>query len=228
MSENESIAIKEELQSEVSNVELTAMNVNVTSDADYVSAGELTKEIKRMQKKVEEYWKPIYENAYSAYKAVNEHKKEMLDPLKKAEGILKQKLSEYSMKKQREQREKEEALRKLAIQEMEKKLAEAAEAEKRGDTESAEYAMAEAEVYESASAIAMAPAAKPKADGISTSKSWEIVSIDERLVPVTLNGVVLRKVDESAIKRLIKLTKGQIVIPGVTFKETESISVRTA
>ena len=39
--------------------------------------------------------------------------------------------------------------------------------------------------------------------------------------------VVIRPVDEKAVARLIKMSKGQIKIPGIEYKETVSVSIRT-
>jgi len=65
-----------------------------------------------------------------------------------------------------------------------------------------------------------------KVDGISYSDSYEIQEIDITKLPKELNGVILVKPDESAIKNLIKLAKGNIEIPGVKFKEEKTIRAK--
>ena len=77
------------LNKEASLIEQKASSVAVTNDAEYAAAGELTKAVKQMQKKVKEYWEPLRVNAKAAYDEVLSHKKEMLDPLEAAEKILK-------------------------------------------------------------------------------------------------------------------------------------------
>ena len=62
--------------------------------------------------------------------------------------------------------------------------------------------------------------------GISSQDDYIVTITDESLVPVTLNGIILRKVDEGAIKRLVKLAKGNIEIPGVKIEKTKIINVR--
>ena len=62
-----------------------------------------------------------------------------------------------------------------------------------------------------------------KIDGISYTDSYTIDKIDLKLLPKELNGVILIKPDESAIKKLIKLTKGKIEIPGVKFTHSKTI-----
>ena len=83
------------LNKEASLIEQKASSVAVTNDAEYAAAGELTKAVKQMQKKVKEYWEPLRVNAKAAYDEVLSHKKEMLDPLEAAEKILKGKMGSY-------------------------------------------------------------------------------------------------------------------------------------
>ena len=174
------------LTQEASLIEKQASSVAVTNDAEYAAAGDLTKAVKKMQKKVKDYWEPMRVNAKAAYDEVLAHKKEMLDPLEAAEKILKGKMGDYSMEKERKRRAQEEAMRKLAEQEMNRKLEEAARAEAAGDTAGAEFAMVEAEVMEGVSISGSIQAQTPKAAGVSQSKTWEIVSIDSSKVPFPL------------------------------------------
>lgn len=63
----------------------------------------------------------------------------------------------------------------------------------------------------------------PKIKGVSSQDTWEIKEIDLEKLPKTLLGVALVKVDESAIKKLIKASKGKIEIPGVTYSKNKII-----
>lgn len=212
---------------EVSLIEQRAEAIVVASDDQYAFAGELTKQVKQMSQKVTEYWEPMRKSTYEAYKSVTDHKKEMLDPLASAEKILKKKMGAYAMQKERERREREEELRRQAEAEMNRKLEEAAKAEREGDAVGAEFAMAEAEVMENVATTAAIKAEAPTAKGVSTSKTWKITHIDSLEVPTHVQGVEIRPVDEKAVLRLIKATKGKIQIPGVTYEEDVTISVRS-
>ena len=216
-----------ELNSEASLIEQQASSVTITNDEDYSIAGGLTKSVKKMQKKVKDYWEPMRVNAKAAYDEILSHKKEMLDPLESAEKILKRKMADYSMEKERERKAREEAMKRLAEEEMKRKLEEAALAEQEGDELGVEAAMAEAEVMESVSLSASVSPNAPKADGVSQSRTWRITEIDGDVVPVVFGGVEIRPVDEKAVLRLIRDTKGTVKIPGVRYEETVSISVRT-
>jgi predicted ribosome quality control (RQC) complex YloA/Tae2 family protein len=213
------------LDSEVSLIEKEAASVVVASDDGFALAGELTKQVKQMQKQVTDYWEPMRKSTYDAYAAVNQHKKQMLDPLMSAEKILKEKMGAYSKERERILREQEEDRRKAAEVEMNRKLAEAVEAEASGDAIGAEMAMAEAEVMEGVS-ISSAPSQAPKAKGVTQTKTWKIKRIDSEKVPISFAGIELRPVDEKLVLQLIKASKGNIVIPGVEYEEDVIIGIR--
>ena len=97
---------------------------------------------------MEEYWEPLRQSTYEAYQNVLTRKKEMVEPLKSAEKILKGKIGTFQLEQERIRREQEEAMRKAAQEEADRKLAEALEAQANGDVVGAEYAMAEAEVMD--------------------------------------------------------------------------------
>lgn len=217
----------ESLGREASLIERRAESVLVTSDAEFASAGDLLKEIKRMQKKVKDYWEPMRVTAKAGYDEVLAHKKEMLDPLESAEKMLKAKMGAYSDEVKEKARKQEESMRQMARQEMERKLEEATEAEAAGDTDGAEFALAEAEVMENVSCGGFSRAKPPKASGVYGSKSWEIVSVDSSSVPVSFDGIEIRPVDMKAVMRIIKASKGTVQIPGIKYEEKTTISVRS-
>ena len=215
------------LDQKVSLIEQQASSVVVASEEGFAYAGELTKQVKEMQKQVTEYWEPMRKSTYDAYTAVNQHKKQMLDPLASAEKILKRKMGDYTMEQERLRREREEAMRKAAEAEMARKLDEAAEAESRGDAAGAEFAMAEAEVMEGVAVGGSIQPQAPKVKGVSRTKTWKITKIDSEKVPISLNGMELRPDDEKLVHQLNKASKGKISIPGVEYKEDVIISVRS-
>ena len=146
-----------------------------------------------------------------------------------ADDIGKTKVNEYSAEQEHKRREQEEAMRRLAQAEIDRHLNEAAEAEANGDAVGAEYAMAEAEMMEGVSIAGGVQHQTPKVKGISQSKTWEICEseCDWSKVPVSLIGIELRPVDKAAVLRLIKMSKGQVEIPGIKFRETYTTSVST-
>ena len=204
-----------------------ASEMIVESDDDYRVAGEEMKRNKWLQKQVTDYWEPLRVSAKASYDAVLARRKEMLDPLKNAEDALKNKTNAFMRKKEEERRAREAALRKQAEEAAARKLEEAAAAEEAGDEYGAEYAMAEAEMMESAANTASVKSVAPSVDGIRHTKTWVIdeEKCDWSKVPVSVAGVELRPVDKGAVKRLIKAAKGNINIPGVVFTESYTTAV---
>ncbi len=213
------------LDREVSLIEKKASAVVVASDADFIFAAELTKQVKQMQAQVTEYWEPMRKSTYDAYTSVNKHKKQMLAPLASAEKILKKKMGDYTVAQELQCREREAAMRREAEAEMNRKLDEAAQAEAAGDVAGYEAAMVEAEVMEGVSLSGSVQVAVSKTKGVSRTKTWKIKSIDSAKVPVSFAGMELRPVDEKLVLQLIKASKGKIAIPGVEYEEDFVISV---
>ena len=79
---------------------------------------------------------------------------------------------------------------------------------------------------EAAMSYSIPAAAKPKVAGVSYTKDWEIVSLNDAAVPVTFNGAVLRPVDRGAVMSLIRSSKGSVKIPGVEYRETVNTRFR--
>lgn len=215
-----------ELRKQVTKTEEIANNIVIANDNDYEYAAEQVKVVKGAVKTVEEYWEPMRLSAYGAYQSVLEHKKEMIDPLKNAEKIIKTKISGYLKAKEEERRRKEEELRRLAMIEAEKKMAEAMEAEVAGDVTGAEIAMEEAVIMESVAETAVVYKQEKSVKGVSKTKAWQITSIDAENVPISLSGMTLRPVDEKAVMRLIKASGGTVNIPGIKYEETVNVRVR--
>ena len=115
-------------------------------------------------------------------------------------------------------------MRRAAEAESQRILDEAARLEQEGRGADAEAALTDAEIMEGAGRMAFVPGGVPKAKGVSTGKDWEIVSISDKEVPLSINGAMLRPVDQAAVMRLIRATKGTITIPGIVYKEVAKMS----
>ena len=215
-----------ELANEVSYIEKKAGEVVIRDNDDYELAGEFGKELKRKAAQVTEFFKPMKEQAHQAHKAICDREKAVLAPLSNAERVIKAKMSAYVTEQERKHKEQEEALRRAAEAERERLLAEAVQAESDGDSEAAEIAMADAVVMDEATRYTIPEAEKPKVSGVSASKDWQITMIDDSVVPIEFAGMELRPVDDKAVLRLIRASKGRIKIPGVEYKEVAKMSFR--
>ena len=216
------IVDEQQLSRDVTDIEFQAESLVIQTDEDYAFAGEFGKMLKKKASQVTTFFKPMKDSAYQAHKAVCDREKAMLTPLRNAEKTIKQVMSAYIAEQERKRREAEEAARRAAEAERERKIQEAA-----GDADGAEAAFEEAAIMDDAASYAVVPAAAtPKVSGVSTSKDWEIVEIDPKAVPLAVAGIELRPVDQAAVMRLIRASKGQIEIPGITYRQVAKMSFR--
>ncbi len=81
----------------------------------------------------------------------------------------------------------------------------------------------EAEAKETYGVEIVLDANTPKVQGISTSTDYEVIVTDINQVPVMFNGVQICNVDVSAVKKLAKMMKGKLVIPGLKINETKIV-----
>ena len=217
---------EQQLTQEVTDIEFRAESFVIQTPEDYEAAGEFGKMLKQKAAEVTGFFKPMKDSAYQAHKAVCDREKAMLTPLKNAEKIVKKTMGDYLMEQERIRREAEEAARRAAEEERERKLKEAMALEAAGDKEGAEAAVEEAVVMDEATGYSVPAPVKPKVSGASTSKDWEITGIDTAKVPVNFNGMELRPVDQAAVMRLIRASKGSIAIPGIAYREVAKMSFR--
>lgn len=217
---------EQQLTQEVTDIEFRAESFVIQTPEDYEAAGEFGKMLKQKAAEVTGFFKPMKDSAYQAHKAVCDREKAMLTPLKNAEKIVKKTMGDYLMEQERIRREAEEAARRAAEEERERKLKEAMALEAAGDKEGAEAAVEEAVVMDEATGYSVPAPVKPKVSGVSTSKDWEITSIDTAKVPVNFSGMELRPVDQAAVMRLIRASKGSISIPGIAYREVAKMSFR--
>lgn len=215
-----------ELDGEVKLIDSQVHNAVINTRKDFDAACELLKQIKDMQKQVAEYWGPLVKAAHEAHKQVKARENAMKKPLEKAEDDIKQKIAVYLDDIEKRRQEAEIAMRRLAQQEVDRKLDEAIAASSEGDLVAAEFAMNEAEIMDDVAMSGSVQNQFQPVNGISASKTWKITNIDSDSVPVRIGDTIIRPIDEKAILSLIKKAQGQISIPGITFEETTAISIR--
>ena len=215
-----------ELSKAVTEIEFQAESIIIQTEEDYRNAGEFGRLLKKKSAEVTAFFAPMKKAAHDAHKQVCDREKEMLTPLVNAEKVIKKTMGTWAMEQERKRKEEEERLRKLAEEEANRLLAQAIEAEASGKTDEARSALANASVIENAGKSIVVEAPQVKADGVSMSTDWEIESIDSSQVPTNIAGIEIRPVDEAAVKRLIRMSKGQIEIPGIKYKAVAKMSFR--
>lgn len=215
---------EEALKQETSLLEIQAEGTLVTNDEEYQSAAEFGRAIKAKANEITAFFKPMKDAAHKAHKEVCEREKKMLEPLAKAEKLVKQAMGAYVTEQERKRKEAEEAARRAAAAEAERKLADAISLEEQGREDEAAAAIEEAEVIDTVGSSLTISAAPPKVKGVTAKKDYEIVSVDGAKVPINFAGIELRPVDTAAVMRLIRASKGSIQIPGITYRETTNMS----
>ena len=127
------IVDEQQLSRDVTDIEFQAESLVIQNDEDYAFAGEFGKMLKKKASQVTTFFKPMKDSAYQAHKAVCDREKAMLTPLRNAEKTVKQVMSAYIAEQERKRREAEEAARRAAEAERERKIQEAATLEAAGD-----------------------------------------------------------------------------------------------
>jgi hypothetical protein len=214
-----------ELEKTVSSVQLSAEAIVITNDDEYQQAAAFGRNLKQKMADVKDFFKPIKDAANQAHKAACDRERQMLDPLTKAESTLKLTMGAFLREQEIKRKAQEEEQRRKAEEEAKKKLDEAIAAGEAGDQEKAQDLFTEAVVSESASRGPALFIPMPKAQGVSSGKDWEVVSVNDKEVPLEVAGIPIRPVDMAAVMRLIRSSKGTIRIPGVTYKEIPKISI---
>jgi len=212
-----------QLQQETNLAVIKASELAITDNKSFELAGAMLVELKTYAKRVEEYWAEPKKSAYKAWKDICAKEKAMLDPLEKAEKTIKTKMGEYQRQQEAKERAIREELERRQREEAERLMKEAEEKEAAGDILGADLAMAQAEMVETSSPVAVIQQA---ASGVSSRKVWKARVIDESQVPVEVAGIVIRPVDLSALNNLAKATKGKAKIAGVEFYEDYIMSAR--
>jgi hypothetical protein len=212
-----------QVKEQATTLEQQAQAYTISTNEDYSEAANFLKRVKGATNEVKAYWKPAKDAAAKAHKEICEKEKAMLSICESAEKILKAKMLTYSQEIEAQRRAAEEEARKAAQAESDRLLAEAAKAEKSGDTMQATVNMAMAEQME-----AVKPAvqvAAPAVQGISTKKVWKVRVTDEKAVPAYVAGICIRPVDERAIMQLHRLNPN-IEIAGISFYQESTLAVR--
>lgn len=206
------IALDAECQSKIDDAEqLPARyeSLQITTATDYETAGESLRAIKAKAKQLSEL-------RLSLTRPLDESKRKIMDlfrgpgaALTKAEGFIKKAMLAFTSEQGRVRRAEEERLREEQRKEAARlaNLAEKARARK-DEAKAAEFEARQANVE--STQVVVAPAAIPKAPGISTREIWEYEIVDATQIPADYLIP-----DHPLIGQTVRATKGKVTIPGV-------------
>ena len=212
---------------DVKTISKQAAVLSIQSEDDYKDAAEIGKEIRARIKTVQALFKPIKEAANLAHKKACEQEKALLDPLKKAEQAVTCEMSRYTERLERARAEAERAAQADARKKSDELLRQAAEFEQIGENDLADSALLEAQILNESSSAISVSVPTPVVKGVSKRDDYEIVVEDPEKVPISILGAVIRPVDLAAVKRLVKASKGDILIPGIRVIKTQKTVLRT-
>jgi len=172
-------------------------SMKIKTEAEYITGGELLKQIAAAKKKAKEFMEPIVKSAKAHHTLTTQRRAQLLKPLEEADNVLRPKVGAYLQNK----RDKEEArARKLREKEMEKQRkaqeSEAAALEKEGMKEEAEAVRTQ----ELVPAPLVAQRKPPKVAGIHTMETTDFEVVSEKLIPREFLSVDSKKI-RSYIKR---------------------------
>lgn len=221
---------KDDIEKQISNVVDRARNLSISikDDESYKVAGEFLKTIKGWQKRVDEYFKPLIDRTYAAWKSAVTMRIDQYKPLETAESMLKESRSIYFETEKRKAMEQAEIARRVAHKQAEEEQIKQAETFARsGNQAGAEAILAQPTVIaptENSPILAEA--------GVSHRELWSVTVTDlKALVAAVAAGTVplcTLMANEKELNRLAKSLKKEMDYPGVTVNCKLIESVRAA
>jgi colicin import membrane protein len=204
-----------------------AQNYEITSPEMAVAVGDDLKAVKTLAKQIEDKRTSITKPLNQALREVNALFKPAKNWLKKAEGLIKDKLLKFQREQERIARElqakADEEARKERVR-LEKK---ASDAELVGEPDRAEDLREQAEIQEAPVIASTAP----KLEGIATRKTWKAEVTNKLLfvkyVAEKRNDLLgLIKIDQSALNAQARSLKDSLDLPGIKVEIEETIVAR--
>lgn len=182
-------------------------NLEVIDTITYARAGQIVVALKDLKKHIQDYFRPMKDKAYKAWKEICDAEKAELSKIEPLEKKLSGQMVAWQMEQERKRREEqariEEEMRK---REEELRLKAAEELEKQGKTEEAE-SLLEAPISIPQVKV---EAEIPKVEGMTTREEWTFEIIDESQIP---REFLIP--DEKKIRAYVKAMKERAVIPGI-------------
>jgi membrane protein involved in colicin uptake len=145
------------LEQEATQIDVQAQGLVVKNQENYNAADNFLKAVKGLQQKVKDTFGPIISKAYAAHKEAKAQETKHLEPLLKAEALVKNKMLTFWQEQERMRREAEAKLQAEAEKKRQEALAKAEAAREAGKD-------AKADKYEEKAANIVAPQLAPTFD----------------------------------------------------------------
>lgn len=197
--------------------ELTSVDCGVTveCDTDYDLAGDFLNELKKAEKKANEYWKLVVQSAHETHKTLKAKQNEMVEPIAAAKKAIGAEMGRYQDRLEVERREEERVAR-----EIERASAKREQEEYAKNLREMGHDEAAAAVVKHEPEIAtVIESYAPKVDGTTRRKTWHFEITDPELVPPAY-----MMIDEKLIGQVGRSKKENASIPGVRFYSKTNVS----
>lgn len=235
----------EEVEERALSMPERARELAIKDQGSFEQAAEFLLGVKALRREVDSTFDPVIASAFAAHKTAVAAKKKVEAPLADAEAIVKRGMGMYQLEQERMAREAAEVARKerarleaeararedeerkrLEREAEDRRLAEASEAEARGDAETAAKLLdAPLEpVFVAPAAPAFVPPPMPepaKVEGVSFREAWNFAIENAAALPREYTMP-----DEKKIGGVVRAMKGETKIPGVRVWSTKSVAAR--
>lgn len=213
------------LEQEAQTIDVQAHELTVKNQEQYDSANDFLKAVKGLQQKVKDSYGPLIKKAYDAHKAAKAEETKQLEPLLKAENLVKEKMLTFWQEQERIRQETEERLRVEAEKKRQEALKKAEEARAKGKEDKAEK-------YEEKAAAVVAPTIAPTFNKGSASvrKYWSAEVVDlMTLAKAVVSGqvsIMAIKADQVFLNSQAESLKTTFNYPGVKAVSRDGFSTR--
>ena len=226
-----SMPIEANLQHQAAHWTDLATQFAITDLESYETAVGHLRAIKSLQAEADATFDPIIKKAHETHRESLDQKKRVTGPLLQAEVWLKQKMSVFIARQEREREEERRRLREeQARLALEAREAEIEEAETEGASPEELKAIVNAPLR-IAPSMAMPPAV-PRVQGIAMRDMWqaEVTNFPTlvKFVAANLQYINLLQPNESAIGGMARSLRSSMSIPGIRVSNPTNIAVRKA
>ena len=192
----------------------------MTDDASYAQAGGYLQGYAALAKRIEDWFAEDVQRAYELHRSLTSKRKKALDAIEGEVARLKRSLAAYTTAQEAQRRQREQEAQAEAQRAEEARLAsEAAALEAQGQHDLAREVLEEG--LAAPPPVVVLPSTVPVLQGVSTVENWDFELVNPALVPRQY-----WKVDEAAIRGVVKALKGTTRIPGVRVYRADVVRVR--
>ena len=189
----------------------------IVSQEQYAAAAEYVRAAMDMSDEIKAHYKPLKQKAKAAHTEVVAAEKGQLAPVAEAQARVKRLMGDWNQK-QAELREQNRRAQEAALlaEERERASNEAEDLERAGLEIEAQEVLERA--YDDGAKPVVQTQAAPKTAGVASTKTYDFEVTDESKIPR-----IYYMLDDKAVKKAIRQSKGTIKIPGIKVIENTSL-----